>query len=83
MDTVSPITLKPLGTPEPESPFQQLICLGLASLPSVNSPRIRVAMLRAAAPHLPGVLGDTCEATAIAIEQAEAAQLQLRGLILS
>lgn len=65
-----------------ESPFQQLICLGIAALENVPNRRVRAEMLRAAAPHLPDEMAERCVVTAGAIDIAERAQMELRDLLL-
>jgi len=72
-----------VSAPSPLTPFQQLVALGLAHLPEVKSPQVRINMLRAVAPHLPEDIRSECEIAATALELAESAQLRLRDLILS
>jgi hypothetical protein len=61
--------------------LQRLICLAAAHLDEEPCLATRSALLREAATHLPDQLSARCEMAAAAIDLAESAQLELKGIL--
>lgn len=59
----------------------QLLCLGLTQLPEVRDVRTKIALLEAAAPHLPEDLQHAAQVTAASLKLSEDAQLKLFDLL--